>query len=192
MTTLFEAGFPNRRRRSRVVLGVIPSLLVAFVAQGARQAPIHIRNSDTKLAVKVTVDGEGVDFGGVTPQVQGSRIMVPVRGVFEKLGAEVAWEPRSGTVTAVRGDSKTVLTVGKTDATIDGQIANVGTPPIIAEGRVMVPLRFLAQALGAKVEWMGADRTVAITTKAKRAAWEAPTVADDRPGGSKVLPSRPS
>jgi flagellar hook assembly protein FlgD len=132
-----------------------------------RQTPMKITSADSQLAVKVTVDGERVDFKGAPPQVQGSRILVPVRGVFEKLGASLTWSPKSQTVTAVKADGKRVIvTVGKSDATVDGQVANVGTPPIVADGRVMVPLRFLAQALGAKVEWLGADRTVAITTQA--------------------------
>lgn len=127
--------------------------------------PGRITNADSTLAVKVTVDGERIDFKGAPPQAQGSRIMVPVRGVFEKLGANLAWDPKTGTVTAIRGESKIVLSVGKTDATVDGNVVAIGTPPILAEGRVMVPLRFLAQALGAKVEWMGADRTVVIQTQ---------------------------
>ena len=141
------------------------SLLLATIAlQQGKQLPIQIRNGDSKLAVKVTVDGELVDFKGVPPQMQGSRIMVPVRGVFEHMGAQLTWDPATRTVRAVRADSNILVTVGKTDAMINGKAAAVETPPIVAEGRVMVPLRFLAQALGAKVEWLGADRTVAINT----------------------------
>lgn len=141
----------------------VPFAIALAVVQG-HQAPMHIGNADSTLAIKVMVDGDLVDFKGVPPQAQGSRILVPIRGVFEKLGATLTWNPTSQTVVAVRGASKTVVTVGKKDATVNGEIADVGTPPIVAEGRVMVPLRFLAQALGAKVEWLGADRTVAITT----------------------------
>ena len=145
---------------------MIATLAFLLATQGTKaQMPGRITNADTGIAVKVTVDGQLVDFRGAPPQMQGSRILVPVRGVFEKLGARLSWNPRSLTVTATRGDSTTVVTVGKADATIDGQIANVGTTPILAEGRVMVPLRFLAQALGATVEWMAADRTVVIQTK---------------------------
>ncbi len=155
--------FPNRPPSTSVGSHVLLPFALAFVAQ-AHQAPIHITNADSTLAIKVTVDGALIDFKGVPPQSQGSRILVPVRGVFEKLGATLTWNAASQTVTAIRGTSKTVVTVGKKDAMVDGQVADVGTPPIVAEGRVMVPLRFLAQALGAKVEWQGADRTVAITT----------------------------
>lgn len=146
---------------------MLTPLVVALVDQAAQQAPIHITNADSKLAVKVTIDGDRVDFKGVPPQAQGSRIMVPIRGVFEKFGARLTWDPKAQTVTAVRDGSTVVVTVGKNDATINGNAAKVGTPPIVAEGRVMVPLRFLAQSLGAKVEWLGADRTVAITTGGK-------------------------
>ena len=157
--------FPNRSFGFAVVGRVVLPLFVALALQTKRQTPIHVTNGDTTLAVKVTVDGSPVDFRGAPPQVQGSRILVPVRGVFEKLGASLTWDPKTETVTAVRGKGKTIVTVGKKDAMVNGQATDVGTPPIIAEGRVMVPLRFLAQALGAKVEWMGADRTVVITTK---------------------------
>ena len=160
--------FPNRFVRVAVLGRVSLSILLALVSQTKRPLPIRITNSDTTLAVKVTVDGSLVDFEGVPPQVQGSRILVPVRGVFEKLGASLAWNPKTGTVTAARGEDKTVVTVGKRDAMVNGQVADVGTPPIIAEGRVMVPLRFLAQALGAQVEWMGADRTVVIKTSGEK------------------------
>ncbi len=150
-------------------MGMFATLAMLLATQqGTKvQMPGRVTNADSTLAVKVTVDGERVDFQGAPPQMQGSRIMVPVRGVFEKLGAQLTWNVKSQTVTALRGDSKVVVTVGKRDAMIDGEVANVGTPPIIAEGRVMVPLRFLAQALGAKVEWMGADRTVVIQTQDK-------------------------
>jgi hypothetical protein len=140
-------------------------LFVLSCAQQGKQLPIRITNSDSKLAVKVTVDGERIDFKGAPPQAQGSRIMVPMRGIFEHMGANLLWNQRAQTVTARRGDSTVVVTVGKADAMVDGKPTTVETPPIVAQGRVMVPLRFLAEALGAKVEWLGADRTVAITTK---------------------------
>lgn len=157
--------FPNRFSGNPVHGDMVLSLIVAATAlQQGKQLPIQIHNRDTQLAVKVTVDGEMIDFKGVPPQMQGSRIMVPVRGVFEHMGAQLTWDPSTRSVRAVRSDSRVLVTVGKTDATIDGKAVAVETPPIVAEGRVMVPLRFLAQALGAKVEWLGADRTVAITT----------------------------
>ncbi|RYG26601.1 hypothetical protein EON82_02620 [bacterium] len=141
-----------------------PFLFAFVAAQQGKQLPIRIGNSDSKLAVKVTVDGERIDFKGAPPQAQGSRIMVPLRGIFEHMGASLNWNQQTRTVTARRGESTVVVTVGKSDATINGKAATVETPPIVAQGRVMVPLRFLAQALGAQVEWLGADRTVAITT----------------------------
>lgn len=141
------------------------ALILLSVAPQGKQFPIKVTNSDSKLAIKVKVNGALVDFKSVPPQMQGSRILVPIRGVFEQLGATLTWNPASQTVTATRGATKTVVTVGKRDAVVDGRVANVETPPIIAEGRVMVPLRFLSQALGAKVEWLGAERTVTIQTQ---------------------------
>ena len=158
--------FPNQFQRLWGPYGMMVSILFAAVtAQQGKQLPIRITNSDSKLAIKVTVDGERIDFKGAPPQAQGSRIMVPIRGIFEHMGPNLLWNQMAQTVTATRGESTVVVTVGKSDTTINGKAATVETPPIVAQGRVMVPLRFLAQALGAQVEWLGADRTVVIRTK---------------------------
>lgn len=168
MTSGTYVMFPNQFQAFPVRSGMVaPFLFLAVTAQKGNQLPIRITGSDSKLAVKVTVDGERIDFKGAPPQAQGSRIMVPIRGIFEHMGANLAWNQQAQSVTSRRGDSTVVVTVGKSDATINGKAATVETPPIVAQGRVMVPLRFLAQALGAQVEWLGADRTVAITTGQK-------------------------
>jgi len=126
--------------------------------------PRGARSSTSELAIKVTVNGERVDFGDTVPVMQGSRILVPLRGVFEKLGASVVWNPATRTVTAVGGAKRVALTLGAPSATIDGQPVKMDQPAMSIDNRTFVPLRFLSQALGAEVNWLTADRTVEIRT----------------------------
>lgn len=143
---------------------LMPPVAAALVFAAVAQQPV-IHASDSKLAIKVTVDGERVNFPGTTPIMAGSRILVPLRGVFEKLGATVDWDRPSQTVTAVKGDTKVVLPIGKNHAILNGKPITLDQPAMVVDGRTVVPLRFLSQSLGAKVDWLAADRTVAVVTQ---------------------------
>jgi len=126
--------------------------------------PAHVHDEDSKLAIKVTLDGQPVKFTGTVPVMFASRVLVPLRGVFEQMGATLTWDAASRTVTATDGERHVVLPLGKNQAEIDGKTVALDQPATSIEGRTMVPLRFLGQALGASVEWLDAERTVAIKT----------------------------
>jgi hypothetical protein len=119
---------------------------------------------DRKLAIKVTVNGDPLEFKDAVPIMAASRILVPMRGVFEKLGATLAWDKARMEVTAEAGGKTITLQVGKNKATIAGEVVSIDQPAVLYHGRTMVPLRFLSEALGAKVDWLTADRTVVIQT----------------------------
>ena len=113
--------------------------------------------------VRVFVDNQPVAFD-VPPQIQYGRVLVPLRGVFERLGATVAWDNRTQTVLAQRGATSVSLAIGNTTAMINGQPAAMDVPAMLVGGRTMVPLRFVSQALGAAVNWDSATSTVAISS----------------------------
>lgn len=97
------------------------------------------------------------------PVMQQGRVMVPLRGIFESLGANVLYEPASRSIKAT-GDDRTVeLTLGQRQAFVNGQQVYLDVPADTLGGRTMVPLRFVSEALGADVKWMSATKTVAIT-----------------------------
>jgi hypothetical protein len=113
--------------------------------------------------VHVFVDGRPVGFD-VPPQIDNGRVLVPLRGVFERLGATVAWDDRTQTVLAQRGSTYVSLVIGNTRAMIDGRPAAMDVPAMLVGGRTMVPLRFVSQALGATVNWDASTSTVAIAS----------------------------
>lgn len=116
-------------------------------------------------AIRVTVNGEEVAFD-VPPVEVGGRLLVPLRGVFERLGATVLWEPAAQRITA-RTASRTIeLMVGRREASVDGRPVLLDVPPMVIEGRTLVPLRFVSEAMGAYVQWQAATRTVSIVLPA--------------------------
>jgi hypothetical protein len=110
-------------------------------------------------SLNVDINGAQVAFDQA-PLERAGRIYVPLRGIFERLGATVVYA--NGTINATSGTHAIGLRVGSTTATIDGRPAFLDSPPLLDAGRTLVPLRFVSQALGASVSYDAASRTVRI------------------------------
>jgi hypothetical protein len=116
--------------------------------------------------IRVLVDGTPVRFVDQGPVMRGSRVLVPLRGVFERLGANVVWDRATNTVNATRGERMVKLPLNGTTATVGGQTITLDEPAMVLNGRALVPLRFLGESLGATVDWRAADLTVTIKSGA--------------------------
>lgn len=90
---------------------------------------------------------------------QGARLLVPARAVFESTGATVEWFADSNAVHITRANSAVVISVGETDATINDELVTLDVPPRIWDERLLVPVRFVGEALGCVVDYQG-DRVV--------------------------------
>lgn len=112
-------------------------------------------------SVEVTVNGRPATLNPA-PIERTGRIFVPLRGVFERLGATVVYE--DGVINAT-GNGRTIsLRIGSAQASVDGQSQSLDVPPFIIGASTYVPLRFIAEALGARVDWDNANRIVALGT----------------------------
>ena len=114
--------------------------------------------------INVQVDGNPVYFRDTQPQEVRGRVMVPLRGVLEKMGAYVEWDASSRTVIATRDNTNIQLPLGSRVATVNGRSVTLDVPAMSIRGRTMVPLRFVGESLGAYVTWVPNTRTVAIST----------------------------
>ncbi len=114
--------------------------------------------------IPVYIDGERQYFE-VPPINRNGRVLVPMRALFEKLGAEVNWDPETRTITAHKGAITVEMSPDTNLAMVNGRRYELDVKPIIVEGRTLVPLRFVSTALGADVQWDGARETVTITSK---------------------------
>lgn len=114
--------------------------------------------------VKVIIDGTTQTFSQPAVIVDGSTL-VPMRGVFESLGATIKWDNATRTVTATKDKTTIVLTIGKNYAHVNGTKVVLAKEALILNGSTMVPLRFVAEALGSKVGWDAPTYTATITSK---------------------------
>ncbi len=114
-------------------------------------------------SVRVFVDGDPVTFDQ-PPIVVGSRVLIPLRGVFEQMGATVEWDAASRTVLAARGTTLVELRIGSRIAKVNERPVTLDVPPMIVRGRTLVPLRFISESLGATVDYRAESRTVLIYT----------------------------
>ena len=110
-------------------------------------------------AISVTVNGRSVTFEP-PPIARVGRVFVPLRGVFERLGASVVYE--RGAINATGNNHAISLHIGSTQATIDGQPKFVDVAPFVIGASTYVPLRFVSQALGADVNYDAQNAIVAL------------------------------
>lgn len=111
--------------------------------------------------IKVAIDGEYVEFD-VQPQLINDRTMVPLRAIFEALGAEVDWDNDTQTVIAMKDDVTVTATIGSTKMYIDDAEKTMDVAPMLLNGRTLVPVRFVAEAFDCDVDWDGDGNTVYI------------------------------
>ena len=113
--------------------------------------------------IPVYIDGQRQYFE-VPPVNQEGRVLVPMRALFESLGAEVGWDHETRMITASKGAITVEMSPDTNLATVNGRRVELDVKPVIIEGRTLVPLRFVSTALGAGVGWDGARETVTINT----------------------------
>jgi hypothetical protein len=134
------------------------------------------------FAITVTVNGQAIGLNPA-PIERAGRVFVPLRGVFENLGATVVYE--NGVINATAGSQTVSLTIGSRQATVDGQDQTLDVAPFIIGASTYVPLRFVSQALGATVDYDGSNQTVAVITNSAPAPaadpYPATTVSVDVP-----------
>jgi hypothetical protein len=113
--------------------------------------------------ISVELDGRPLTFT-VPPQEMQGHIMVPMRDLFEALGATVYWYGPTKTITAMKDSTEVVLSLGSTAATVNGIPRVLDVPAQSVNDVTMVPLRFVSETLGSKVTWDDFTQTITITT----------------------------
>ena len=131
-----------------------------------KQTPVVLTlqlGSRTMLVVgkpSVLLDAEPVVFH--------SRTFLPIRAVVESLGGTVGWNGETRSAELRLGDQTVILTIGQPVALVNGRRVPVDAQdgqvvPMIAQGRTLLPVRFVAESLGCRVDWNQTDKTIVIT-----------------------------
>ncbi len=112
--------------------------------------------------VTVVVDGKELDSLDMPAVIINSRALVPLRAIFEALGADVQWDGKLKKITANYNDDTIIMFIDNKAGVVNGNAFNMEVAPKIINDRTMVPVRAIAEALGASVAWDDAERTVNI------------------------------
>ena len=115
----------------------------------------------TPSAATVSIDGRQIAFPDQPPVNAGGRLLVPLRAIFESLGAVVNYQ--NGTIRANRGGTNLELNIGSAQAIVNGQVRTLDVPAQAVFGRTLVPLRFVGEAFGAKVSYDPVTQAVSIS-----------------------------
>jgi len=135
-------------------LGILLAMLVLSMAAFAAD-------------ITVTLNGEAIDFADQAPEIVEGRTLVPLRAIFEALGASVEWDQATKTVTSSMDDVTVKLTIGDNTLYRNGEGVTLDVAAQILNGRTMVPARAIAEAYGVDVQWDAATRTVVLTKEAQ-------------------------
>lgn len=114
--------------------------------------------------IKVLLNDKEIKFD-VHPQTINDRTMVPLRAIFEELGATIEWNGEAKTVQSVKDETVITLTVGVPSIVINGVEKELDVAPVIIDGRTLVPVRAVSEAFMLNVDWDGATKTVLITNE---------------------------
>ena len=152
--------------RRYMVLAVVGLLLAIGFNSGNVIAPAYAAPD-----VSVKVEGKLVGFPDQLPYIDSNdRTMVPVRSPMEAMGCTVDWNDRTRQVTIKKSGNVAVFTIGSNTYTVNGQNRTMDTQAVITGDRTAFPIRFAAEAMGARVEWDASTYTVNIYTQDSDAA----------------------
>ena len=128
-------------------------------------------------SISVYVDGQQVAFD-VQPQTINDRTMVPIRAIFEKIGATVEWDEATKTAICTKDDTTVKMTIDSTTMYINNSPVQMDVSPVVIDNRTLAPARYVAEAYGANVQWSEEKRNVVICTDGIFAYADYPDVPD--------------
>lgn len=168
-----ETNTPNRPRRPvtmafRRLSGVWPVLLTLLFLIGILSGALSGAATAHAAEPPALVVNDEVLESDVPPRIVESRTLVPIRIISEALGATVHWDAAQKRVLIDGPRGRIALTIGQVEALIAEEAMTLDVAPQIFGGRTFVPLRFVAEALGADVHWDDPTRTVIVTLRQGR------------------------
>lgn len=144
-------------RTRKMTMFLVMAALVLLFSQFAfgQEAPAQ--------DISVLVNGQRLSLD-TDPFIEQDRVLVPMRAIFEAIGAAVDWNAETQTVTGKKGDVEVVLKIGYVNTQVNGRDVTLDVAAKIVNDRTYVPLRFVSESLGATVDWSSSARQVVVNT----------------------------
>lgn len=162
----------RRRLSSGIALAVAASVLAASAVPGAAQpvplgselgtppsGEIPIIFDDRHVYAKPDTLRSGRVLAAL---VRNGVVLVPLRSMFEQMGATVAWDEATHTADVSKPGSDVKVTLGKPVVVVNGEERPLDVPPALYKGTVVVPVRVISEAMGAYVQWQPDRRVVVV------------------------------
>ncbi|MEC0181897.1 N-acetylmuramoyl-L-alanine amidase family protein [Paenibacillus peoriae] len=113
------------------------------------------------------LDGKRVEApADARPEMVNGKVMVPLRVVGEQLGYQFKWEPQAYKISIQKNSTDMAMYVGRTSADVNGKTVSLDAPPVLRGNSTMVPLRFVGEQMGLKVDWNNKSKSVNLSQKA--------------------------
>lgn len=169
-----------KKTKSIFSLAFLLALLVG-ASQAVAAAPISI-----------VVNGAKQTYSQ-PPIKENNSVLVPLRGIFESLQAQVDWNNQNQQITITKENKNISLKVGSKTAKVNDQSLSLTAAPKLVNGSTLVPLRFIGESLGAEVAWEEASQTVQITTQTTDGTNTKPNPETQQPtNGEQPQPNAPT
>lgn len=144
---------------------------IAYCASGSKAAEecknrkiSYLTDNSVNTLINVLYNGKRISFDkyGKNPEMINDRTLVPLRSIFEAMNATVEWDGATSTVTSTRGDTTVQIRIGASEMYKNGTAIPMDVPAQLIGDFTMVPVRFIAEAFDAKVDWNGNGNVVLI------------------------------
>ncbi len=156
-------------------------LVVLLIFSSISATTTHTPNAHANSRdISLLIDHRQV-VANVPPQVINGRAVAPLRVIFERLGANVSWDASAGTITAKRGATTITMQRNQSNAVLNGKSVKLDVPAVTVRGSLMVPLRFVADALNAETQWDPVQRVVSVYSQ------KLPLVTIEMQDGKKIV-----
>lgn len=155
--------------KKTVVLAAMAVLALGMAGCAPKSEP-EVANEQFEMQMKIgdpnmVVNGveKEIDPGrGTAPQIYMSRVVAPVRAAVEEMGGKVEWEQNTQTVTLTKGETAIELQIDSDTAKINGEKEELDAPPTIINGRTMLPIRYVAEGFGYRVNWDEENKLITV------------------------------
>ena len=155
------------------------SIMLILILSTLLLVPV-ISNAEPIPSVAVFLNGTKLSFD-VPPQIMDGSTMVPMRKIFEALEAEVQWDGATQTITAKKDGTTIIMQIDNSVMTKNGQEITLLKPPLLVNDRTLVPVRAIAEAFDADVQWNQEDYIVVISSNGVKMYTAFPNVPDAAP-----------
>ena len=123
-----------------------------------------LNNAVTRIVpIRIVVDGKKLELD-TNPYIKNDRTMVPIRAIFEALGAEVTWDNETKTAIGVKDETEVKITIGENVMYKKSEAIELDATAEITNDRTTVPVRAISEAFGCTVGWNNETKTVEITS----------------------------